>query len=62
MSWYSAGGYKQLTSSPLILHTRNRGKSGAEIAIKEIGRERYQIISKPYAGYLHLPSAQIKGR
>ena len=35
---------------------------GAKIAIKEIGGERFHIISKPYAGYMHLPAAQIKDR
>lgn len=32
---------------------------GARVGIKSIGGERFHIISKPYAGYLHLPSDQI---
>lgn len=33
---------------------------GAKVGIKSIGGERFHIIGKPYAGYLHLPSDQIE--
>ncbi|MBU2514316.1 hypothetical protein KJ966_23515 [bacterium] len=33
---------------------------GARIAIKELSGERFQILSKPYSGIMHLPSAIAK--
>lgn len=37
-------------------------RRGAKVAIKAIGGDRFQILSKPYSGFMHIPPEVMEER